>query len=197
MPTLGSGTLTGSHAPYRAMAAMYFATYNSTSIAAAPTAKLGSSEPATATWTKIGLLQGDDFTVTTAEPSFIEDRRGFKRVLYARAINQAGSAQFEGLVVESDPEAINRISGDTLNNIGASAGKRITVTLDQLYDKTVLLYCYNAFDTTKERYIHIPHGQVRFQLDRGESDIWVLRTTIEALQYAGATNYVYEEGRFD
>lgn len=197
MPELGSGKLTGSYGPFRAMSIFYLATYVASAPAAAPTAKLGTGEPATGTWTKLGLLQEDTFTVNFAEPTFIEDRRGFKRVLYARAVNQAGSASFEGLIVESDPEAIGRVTGQTAQTISAG-GKKLQVAFDTLYDRSALVYNFNAFDNS-ERYLYVPHAQVRWALEAaGADNTWVLRVTLEALQYIlGATNYNLEEGRFD
>lgn len=197
MPSLGSGVLVGSFGPFTELCAVYIATYNATAISTPPTAKLGSGEPATGTWTKMGLLENDDFKVTTTQAKFVEDRRGFKKVLYARAINEAGSATFDALIVESDPAAGAKIIGSTTTAIGA-VGEQFRVDVSQLYDRTVMLYCFNAFDST-ERYIHIPHAQIRYELDKGTNDIWAWKLFIEALQFipvAGAS-YLYEEGRFN
>lgn len=196
MPALGSGALTGAYRPYRAMAAVYLATYVASAPAAPPTAKLGDSEPATGTWTKMGLLQGDDFAVTTAEATFQEDRRGFKKVLYGRAINQAGSTTFTGMVVESDPDTIGSVIGVSASAL--TAGDKIGISNDTLYSKSVLIYMKNAFDSTQERYVYIPYGQLSWGLDRGEGDILSMNVKIEALkQDAGGYNCDYELGRFD
>lgn len=198
MPQLGSGTLTGSYGPYRGMAAIYLATYNASSLAASPTAALGDTEPASATWTKLGLLQSDDFTPAKVDATLLDDRRGFKKVLYSQAITQAGEATFEALVTESDPVALGRITGQTASAIGT--GQELQVSYDQIYTKTVLVYMKNAFTddlTNVERFIYVPKGQIGWSYDRGENDILVLRVNVHALQYSqGAVNYLFKVGRF-
>lgn len=196
MPSLGSGALVGSWRPFVAKTAMYLATYVASSPEPAPTAALGTAEPG-ANWTKLGLLQGDDFTVTTSEPTKVDDRRGFSRVLFGQAVTEAGTAVFEGLVVESNPSAISDITGTSLDSI-TGGGQSIKVTYDTLYYKTAMLYCFNAFDNAQERYVHIPYCQAYFQLDKGENDVLVLRVQLTALQYTeGSENYLYAVGRYD
>jgi len=198
MPQIGSGVLTGSYGPYRGMAAIYLATYNASSLAPSPTAALGDTEPASATWTKLGLLQSDDFTPAKVDATLLDDRRGFKKVLYGQAITQAGEATFEALVVESDPAAIGRITGQAASAVGT--GEELRVSYDQIYTKTALIYVKNAFtdDTTNiERFYYIPKAQVAWSMDRGENDVMVLRVNIHALQYSqGAENYLFLVGRF-
>lgn len=195
MPALGSGVLVGSYGPYTEICAIYLASYVASAIATPPTAKLGTGEPATGTWTKMGLLEDDNLKVATTQATFVEDRRGFKKVLYARAINQSGAATFTVNIVESDPASVAKIVGGSATPIGA-VGEQFRVDLSQLFDRTVLIYSFNAFDNS-ERYIHVPHAQVRYELAKGNNDVWVLTLTIEALQFqVGATNYLYEEGRF-
>jgi len=195
MPALGSGALTGSYRPYRAMAAVYLATYVASAPAAPPTAALANSEPPTGTWTKLGLLQGDDFTVSTTEPTFQEDRRGFKKILYGRALNQAGSTTFSGLVVETDPDTIGNVIGVSASAIGA--GKKLGISYDTLYSRSVLIWMKNAFDTAQERYVYIPNGQMNWQLDRGEGDFLVLNVKFEAMkQSTGGYDCDFEVGRF-
>jgi len=198
MPVVGSGGLTGSYGPFRGMAAIYLATYNASSLAASPTAALGDTEPATGTWTKLGLLQSDDFTPGKVDATLLDDRRGFKKVLYGQAVIQAGEATFEALVVESDPAAIGRITGQAASAIGA--GEELQVSYDQIYTKTALIYAKNAFtddSTNVERFWYVPKAQIVWSQDRGENDIIVLRVNIHALQYSqGTVNYLYKTGRF-
>jgi len=198
MPVVGSGGLTGSYGPYRGMAAIYLATYNASSLAASPTAALGNAEPPTGTWTKLGLLQGDDFTATKVDATFLDDRRGFKHVLYGQALTQAGEATFEGLVVESDPVAIGRITGQAASAVGV--GEELQISYDQIYTRTALVYVKNAFtdDTANiERFYYIPKAQINWGQDKGENDVTVLRVTIKALQYTfGAVSYLFKIGRF-
>ncbi len=196
MPEVGSGKLVGSFGPFKALTSFFLATYVASAVEPAPSAKLGTTDPS-GNWTAIGLLQGDDITITNTEPTLVDDRRGFKRVLFNRAISQAGSSIFEELVVETDPETVAKITGETADSIG-SGGKSLKVTYDVLYDRSALFYTKNAFTETQERYIHVPHCQVRYVLDRGDEDILVLRCTVEALQFTeGSENYLFELGRFD
>lgn len=198
MPQLGSGFLTGSYGPYNAECAIYTTPYIASGVTAPPTAKLGNAEPASATWTKLGLLQDDEVNITTAQAKFVEDRRGFKKVLYNRALNQAGSATFEGMVVETDPAAIANVVGSSTTLIGGN-GEYFRVTYDQLYTFTVLIYAKNAYDNS-ERYIHIPHAQMTYEIDNQKGQNWFIKASFEALQYTGLNNavdYIYEVGRFN
>ncbi len=197
MPVLGQGDLTGSYRSFRAQTAFYLATYVSSAVAAPPATALGTAEPASATWTKQGLMQGDDFTVTSTDPTFIEERRGFTRQLFGRAVTESGLATFETLLQETDPATIALLSGDSTDALGGG-GVEIKVKLDQLYDYSALLYAKNVFDTAEERYIFVPHAQVRFALDRGDADAWVLRVQFDALSFNdGSTTYAYREGRLN
>jgi len=177
------------------MAAVYLATYVASSLAAPPTAALGTGEPATGTWTKLGLLQGDDFTPNTTQATFLEDVRGFKKVRYGRALNQAGSMSIEALIVETDPAAIGLITGASPSAVGA--GVKMQLSYDTLLDRSMLVWTKNAFDSAEERYVYIPHAQVTWELTRGENDVLAIRLVGEALQYInGATNYLFKEVRF-
>ena len=197
MPALGTGATTGLFRPYRAQSAMYVATYVSSGVSTPPTAKLADAEPPTGTWTKLGLLQDDEFTVNNVEPTFAEDRRGSTRRLYGRAVTQSGAMSFETLVVESDPEALANVIGASVTAID-STGSKLQVSFDQLYDFSALIWHKNHFATTEERYTFVPHAQVRWTLDRGNENVLVLRVTLEALQYVlAAENYSVEFGRFD
>ncbi len=195
MPVLGQGGLTGSYRSFRAKTALYLATYVSSAVASPPATALVDTEPVTGTWTKQGLMQGDDFTVNTTDATFIEERRGFTRQLFGRAVTESGLATFEMLLQESDPDTIALLSGDSVDSLGGG-GEEIKVKLDQLYDYSALLYSKNAFDAAQERYIFVPHAQLRFALDRGDADAWVLRVQFDALSFNdGSTIYSYREGR--
>lgn len=195
MPQVGSGTLVGSFGPYIEQAMVFTATYVASAISTPPTAKLGTGVPATGTWTQMGILEDDNFNVTFSAPTFVEDRRGFRKVLYARAINQAGAATFDVNILESDPASIAKITGQSTTNI-AAGGEKLQVTFDGLFDRTILIYSISAFDQT-ERYIHMPHAQIRWEMGNAANKAWTLKLTIEALQFiSGATNYLFEAGRF-
>jgi hypothetical protein len=197
MPELGTGALTGSYQPYRAQSALYLATYVATGVSVPPTAKLADTEPPTGTWTKLGLLQDDEFTVNNVEANFTEDRRGSTRRLFGRAVTQAGAMNFESLVVESDPDALANVIGGSTTAIGA-VGEKIQVSFDQLYDYSALIWMKNHFDSAEERYIFVPHAQLMWTMDRGNENVLVLRVTLEALQYIqGSDNYAVEFARFD
>lgn len=196
MPNLGSGILTGLFGPFKPMSAMYLATYNASSLAAAPTAALGASgEPPSGTWTKLGLLEDDMLTIATVAATFVEDRRGAKKVLYAKALTQAGSATLTANIVETNPDEIGKVNPNAATTIGA--GKKIQITYDQIVYKTVLAWQLNHFDQASERYIYVPKAQLEFSIEKGANDVAVIKVTVNALQYTfGATNYLYEEGQF-
>lgn len=68
---LPGGDLVATRGQVLPLGVIYLANYSSSSAVAAPAAKVGTSEPASA-YQKVGLLQDDMFTITESDPVVVE-----------------------------------------------------------------------------------------------------------------------------
>ena len=143
MPKIGDGDLVGTlqQGQILPIGTIYLATYNASSVVAAPAAKLGTGEPPSA-YSRVGALQDDMFTITESDPGVVEYRRGFRQRYYGEVINKTGDKTIAAVIVEPEASIVSALTGDAVSVI--SGGRSLVIRAGQYYDKTMLIVYQDA-----------------------------------------------------
>jgi hypothetical protein len=137
-----------------------------TSAGAIPPNKLGVTEPISP-WVRQARIIGDDFNWNVPDPSFLEIRAGFTKVLKARIVNQAEMPNVTIPLDEADPEAQNRLRGNaaggaTSLSSGVYTGYAFIYKPGVFVNGKVLLVGSSLINAT-ERQVYAPNAYVTFK----------------------------------
>lgn len=135
-----------------------------------PPAKLLGAEPASP-WVRQGRLVDDGITWNIPDPSFLEGRAGFAKVLKFRVVNQAEIPVMNVELDESDPDVMSRLRGGAANaatslSSGAYTGYQYIYQTGKFYAAKALLVG-TSVSTTKERHFFAGNAVVTFKEKTG------------------------------
>lgn len=141
-----------------------------TGAGAAPVAKLLGAEPPSP-WVRQGRLVDDMLNWNIPDPSFLEGRAGFAKVLKFRVVNQAEIPVLNVELDESDPDVMSRLRGGAANaatvlSSGAYTGYQYIYQTGLFYAAKVLLVG-TGVSTTKERHFFAGNAVVTYKEKTG------------------------------
>ena len=187
LPKPGDGDLTFSVGQVIPVATMYLAPYVASAVQAAPGTALGATEPG-ATWTKVGLLHDDMFTVEETDAEVIEYRRGFRQRYFGEVVRKAGQRTVTAQIVEVEPSAIAELVGETVTSVGGSpaTSEKYDVGTSEQTLETMLLVYFEALQGI-EFHIYSPKVISRFKMTK-INEFMALEIKLKLITFKNASN---------